>query len=315
MRIEIEDIFSEDVPVIDVQHLGDSLLRLRPARPLKVSPYHRYLLEGGTDPSRLSPEAPNRAAVESNLELARRGLAEAFAGQRGATVLQRAGVETERDLLRLNVAHFSEPHWLYTNAQDVVSVVERAGPVFEVIAHAYPFSSLHGYLQFGSEYGPWRLVDARQGARFASLSAAETWIGVTLARVRVSPLSMAMGGERRTVFLQGAGARRGDRGYPIQTFLLHHPGGVRRERVKPGESYRFLNELDLDGFRARTCATCRHFAFSGMSWDMSNGEAGYCEKRERDREARQPHDSMTGVFDACEQQEMIDDAARSRRYL
>ena len=315
MRIEVEDIFDERVAIREAEHLGDSLLRLRLARPLKVSPNHRYLLEGGRDLSTLFPEAPNREAVAYNLQQVQRALAEAFAAQRGAALLRQAGVVAERDFLRFNVDHFSEPHSLYTNAQDVVSVVERHGRAFEVIPHAFPFSSLRGYLEFGSEFGPGKLADARMGARFATLAAAETWIGRLLDRVRVTPLSLTKGDERRTVFLQEAGSRRGARGYPIQTFLLHHRGGVRKATVHPDESYRFLNQLDLEGFRARSCATCVFFRFSGMSRDMSNGETGHCGKRAEDPEADLPGAGLTGVFETCEQHEFVEDAARSRRYM
>jgi hypothetical protein len=311
-RIEVEDVFDEDIPITEGEHLGACLLRVRLTRPLPVSPYHRYLLEGGTDVATLLPGAKNREAVAYNLDGVRQRLREAFARQGRARLLREAGLEGETGLLRLSVQHCSEPAWLYTNGQGAVSVIERGG-VFEAVPHVFPLSSLKRYLEFGSEYSVDVAVPVSFGARFPSLPAAETWIAATLGRIQLSPLSLVKGRRQRLAFLQEAGQRRGARGYPVVTYLLHDRGEVHKERVPPGESARFLNRLDRDGFRARTCATCVHFSFSRMSADMSNGLSGYCGKRAVDPSTEAGMDGLTGVFESCLQHEIVSEAARRQR--
>ena len=308
VRIELADALGPDVAVRDVHHLSDAVVRFRFAQPRPVSSYQEFLLEGRTDVAALAPDAPNRAAVEELLDRARRALAEGWEAQRGSPLVRRAGVASTADFLRFCVDHFCQPNWLYTNASAVVSVFERRGTI-----EAIPHPSLKQYLRFGNQYEPPRPPAAWRGERFASLETAETWIVPRLAQLPTRSLSLQRGDERRTVFLQSAGERPGERGYPIETYLLHGAGPVRRVRLPPGQSSEFLNGIDIDGFRARCCATCAHFSFSGMSWDMSNGTAGYCAKRSSDPEGDPPGHGLTGTFDLCEQHEFADESERLAR--
>jgi hypothetical protein len=307
MRIELADALAADVPATDIHPLGDTVVRFRLARPRPLSPYQQFLLDGGTDVATLHPDAPNRAAVQQLLDLARAGLAEAWTAQRGSFLVRGAGVTDEIGFLRFCVDHFCRPTWLYTNASAVVSVFERAG-----ILEALPHPSLKRYLGFGGEYGPPPIPATVLGDRFASRDAAETWIVPRLAQLPTRTIPLLKGDERRTLFLCAAGERPGERGYPIETFLLHGAGGVRRVRVQPGQSCAFLNGLEVDGFRARCCATCVHFSASGMSWDMSNGTAGYCAQRSSDPAGRPPA-GLTGTFDVCEQHALVDETVRRAR--
>ena len=309
MRIELEDILDDPGAARDVAHLGDALIRFRFAAPRPPSPYHRYLLHNGRDPATILPSAPNRGAVAHNLEQIRTALRDAFASQRTRPLLSRAGVASPADYLRFCVDHFCEPRWLYVNGQAAVSVVDRRG-VFEAIVHR----SLDDYLGFASSYGPWPALDGMRGARFSQFAAAEAWIGQQLSHVRIEPLSLRRGGERRTAFLQAAG-RRASPGGVVRTFLLHFADRTRREQVIPEGSYAFLNGIDLDGFRAASCATCSRFSFSGMSRDMSAGTRGYCGLRSDDPEAQVPEHALVSVFDACGQHDFIEDAARPAPYL
>jgi hypothetical protein len=308
MRIELEDALDPDVPVRDVHHLGDTVVRFRLAQPLPLSPYQQFLLDGRSDVAALVPSAPNRAAVEQLLDGARTALTEGFQAQRGSALVRRAGVTGAIDFLRFCIDHFCRPTCLYTNASAVVSVFERGG-----ILEAIPHPSLKEYLRFGSEYGRPRPPATWMGDSFASLQAAETWIVARLAQLPTRSISLTKGSERRTLFLQSAGERPGERRYPIETFLLHGAGEVRKVRVLPGRSCEFLNGIEADGFRARCCATCVHFSFSGMSWDMSNGTAGHCARRSSDPGGDPPGHGLTGTFDVCEQHELVDEATRLHR--
>ena len=309
MRIELEDILDEEISPIDVHHLGDALIRFRLEQQRLPSPYHRFLLERDSATATLLPDAPNRSAVEHNLEAIRRQLAEALVvEQRDRPLLRAAGVETVDELLRFNADHFCRPDWLYTNGQMLATVVSRSPAIFEVIVHP----SLEEFLQFGWSYGPWPLVEAGRGARFGSHPALESWIGQRLSRLVVKCLGVARGDERSTAFLQEAGVRSRS-GRRVRTFLIHHQGTPRRERLEAEEPYAFLNRLDLDGFRPHCCATCSHFGFSAMSRDMSGGARGYCARREGDAQAVLPENALVSVFDTCKLYEAVPDVQIQRR--
>jgi hypothetical protein len=298
MRIELEDIL--DAPCRDAAHLGDLLIRFRFAQPREPSPYHRFLLQNGRDPRTILPDAPNRAAIAHNLDQIRTALGTAFEAQRSRPLLMRAGVASPADYLRFCADHFCIPLWLYTNGQALASLVDRGG-VFEAIVHP----SVHDYLGFGGDYGPWPVLENFPGAGFASLAAAEAWIGQRLAHPRIERLPVVRDGERRVAFLQRVGERRGPKG-PVSTYLLHFGGVVERCRVFEYGSHQFLTKLDLGGFRAATCATCSHFAFSGMSHDMSGATRGYCGLRSQDVYAQKPEHALVSVFDSCAQHELAD---------
>jgi serine/threonine protein kinase len=145
-------------------------------------------------------------------------------------------------------------------------------------------------MRFESPFGPWPVLDCARGARFASLLAAETWIGQRLSKLEMRTLSVARASERRMVFLQPVGS---------ETFILHSWTEPRRERVPSENLHSFLNLLNVDGFKARSCATCSYFSFSGMSRDMSAGTKGYCGQRLKDAEAALPEQAVVSIFDLC----------------
>jgi hypothetical protein len=297
VRIQLEDALDPAIEARDTTHLGDTLVRFRLVRPLDLAPGLEFVRDGRRDVDALFPSAPNRPAVQQLLDRARAAVAEGWKAQQGSALLRQAGARSERDYLAFCEDHFCRPSWLYTNGSGLVSLVER-GPALEALPHG----SLKDYRRFNGDYECGRPFPAAWlGARFGSRDAAETWIAARLAQLPTRSLTLVRGEERRTAFLQSAGERPGDRGYPVETYLLHGAGDVTRVRIEPGRSADVLRGLAPDGFRARCCATCAHFSFSGMSWDMSNGTAGHCAKRASDPVADQPGGGLTGTFDVCEQ--------------
>jgi hypothetical protein len=317
MRIELADIL--DVPAADVNHLGEHLIRFRLAAPLPVSPYHQLMLEGRTDLDSLFPGAPNRDGIQHNFAQLGRNLEAAFEANKGCEAIKRRGIYTPLAFLRFNVEHFCHPQFLYTNGQSLVSLVQGSDELFEVAVHA----SIDNFRWFGSHYGPRSLLDPEGVRTFSSRQAAETWVHSHLSALHATTVSLIRGGEQRALLLQPAGTIYTRS--PVRTYLAYHDGGVVKLRIGPGEPYAFLNDFELDGFRAGTCATCRHFRFSGMSRSMSHGSKGYCGLRmER---ARAEGKTMTGrdtvpssrlvvsVFDRCEAHEFIEDPQREIPYL
>jgi len=317
MRIELEDILGDgilevsssalghtvhyhEVSPVDIEHLGDALIRFRLARPRPPSGYEQCLGEPA------GPAAQFPSVVE-HARRVRQRFEETLAEQRESPLLRSAGVESVSDLLRFNEDHFCRPDWLYTNGQSIASVVKRPPETFETILHP----SLADFLNFVRTDILTPLVDPGRGARFASQAATESWIGQRLSRILLRPLPVVRGAERSLAFLQEAGVRWGE-GRPVRTFVIHHRGEQRRERTDDAEACALLQRLDLGGFRARCCATCDYFGFT-TSGEANGGATGSCGQRGGDAGALPPGSASVSVFDTCELYEAVSEARRRRR--
>lgn len=323
MQIEIDDIFdTAKIPVADVARLGDHLLRFRLASPRQPTVYHRLFLDGGTDARSILPDAPNREGIQLNFDNMSRLYRESFEEHKDSRLAVHAGVSSPEDLLRLNVAHFCQPHALYTNGQAIVTMVLHAGGVVS----AAPHRTMREGIAFSSEYEPLTCLETSRIQVFGDRQAAETWIQSELSTLEVRGIPMRRGEERRTLLLQPAGCRLNQYGAPtLMTWIAYFNGREERLRREPSEEpYAFFNQLDVDGFRADTCATCSHFRFSGMSRDMSGGSKGYCWlRRERASASGLAADHMDvvpsfrtiiAVDDTCDGHRFIEDADRPIPY-
>lgn len=326
MVIDLNDVL--EVPVRDVHALGEHLVRFRFATPRPVSPYHQLLLEGGRDTRGLFPGAPNREGIQYNFDNIRAQLARVFEANRDCEPFAAMEIDSLEAFARLNVEHFCQPQFAYTNGQALVSVTSKEVPdgwIFLVAQHP----SISDYLSFSSDYGPYLMLNPENLGLFASLEAAEVRLHRELSQLEVRSVTLMRGEERRGLLLQPCGSRYDKaKGRRVETFLLSHAGGVQKVRSED-EPYAFLNALELDGFRVRTCATCAHFRFSGMSRDMSGGSKGYCEPRREaaERRARERGERLRGmdtnprletvvsVFDVCDAHTFIEDRERKHPYL
>lgn len=323
MQIEIDDIFdTAKIPIADVARLGDHLLRFRLASPRQPTPYHRLLLEGGTDTRSILPDAPNRAGIQLNFDNMSRLYRESFEKHKASPLAVYAGVSSPEDLLRHNVAHFCQPDALYTNGQVIVTMVSHARGVVS----AAPHTTMRDGIAFSSAYEPLTCLDIDRTRVFGDRQAAETWVRSELSTLKVRGVPMRRGEERRTLLLQPAGHRLDQHGATtLTTWIAYFSGREERLRLeRTEEPYALFNRLDLDGFRADTCATCLHFRFSGMSRDMSGGSKGYCWLRReragasgfaaRGMDVEPSFRTIIAVDETCDSHRFVEDADRPIPY-
>ncbi len=265
MRIEVENF--TDLPVKNVHYLSEKVIRFQLESPTELSGYERLLLGEYESIEQIHPGAPNRSAVEYNLDRMRRGLEESLAEMTQNAVAEERAIRTAKDLLLFHVEHLHRPTYLYTNCQAFVSVVARSSTRFEVLFH--PSSAGFGGSScfYGPRFGP------EDTAVVATLEHADAAANKRLSNVRIQTLQLRKGSENEILYLQSAGRRnmvetqiatfRGEE-FP---FLM---GGL-------DEPFQVLNNLRPDGFVIEACATCRFFRFSGLTRDWSNGSVGYCQ--------------------------------------
>ncbi len=123
MRIGLDD--SDALPAKNIIYLNDQLIRFQFKQARQPSPYQEFFTGIYSSPSQVLPKAPNREAIESNLnslahmlEVHCRICEEPF-GERGV-------IESRLDLLLLQIDHFCRTDYLYTNGQAIVSGLPKA---------------------------------------------------------------------------------------------------------------------------------------------------------------------------------------------
>lgn len=322
MHIQIDDIFDpEKTPFTEITRLGEHLLRFRLATPRRITAYHQLFLAGQSDTSTIFPEAPNREGIRQNFESMSRKIIECFEANRDAPFVEFTSTASPKDLLLRNIEHFCRPDFLFTNGQSLISLVIHAPHRISAVRHNSPWDGEY----FSSDYMPHTLLDPARASVFGDEQAADMWIRRELSKLSLQAVPIRRGHERRSLLLQHAGthvAKGGGRGEVWFGYLGAHER--RLERAPGQEPYSFYNKLDMEGFRAETCATCIHFRFSGMSRDMSAGAMGYCWPRhERAGESglvrvgvdvRPSFGTVVSVGDTCGGHCFVEDKDRPRPY-
>lgn len=270
MRIEPEDI--HESAFRDPRWLSDSVLCLRLADAGRTPPPYLAALLEGRNAASVMPDAPNRAGIAWQLDEIRKRFETAL-------TQWQAGPEPAREvcdvagLVRRTLAHTVDPPAIYSNGQQVLTLVELRSGRYELAAHASP-RELVGYC---ADYSACTPLEPGQCGWFASMEAAETHAFAVLRNIVQNEFALA--DARTGAALEGSvWLQKLDSG---RCWLLRHGDVVRRFRIGArGEPREVLRRLDIGGACVRCCATCAHFRFSGMSHDMSGGHAGYCGQRE-----------------------------------
>ncbi len=308
------------IPIESLESLDGHTVRFCYPRGREVPLHWEMVLADEPDLDRLEPEAPNRKAIGDLLEGLRHALYESFEQGQGSALFETMGIVEPGQWRDVLVDHFCRPMWLYTNGQEVFSVVERMGPRFEV-ARLPSLGSLH---EFRTLYVR-TLPDPRDVAEFGHRDGAESYVLGQLALVKVKAIPLRQGTGRRMVLLQRCGYRPGGPGRPSIALMLAHFGDethLLQMQPERRDAYTVLNELPelLGGDVVESCATCASFRFSGMTRDSSGGTRGYCRKRlEAARSSGLPMPGMdvrprfgtlVSVFDRCLSWDPIVDGER-----
>jgi len=304
MRIELQDLHPD--AFVDPHWLSDHVLRVRFAPGRRVpSWFDRLLIEArskAADADAPGPSGAGRghgsqdrhdryvaALAEWRHDASLSPVAEARkpslrARLRGWIVSPRLSMLAARqrrsddppssvaDLVHRTFAHLLEPLAVYTNGMRALTLV-CIGPSRYELAELAPLREL---IHACSDFADHRPLRPHQCVVFASIDAAESEAFAELRGLDWSEIALA---DRRSgeaiagsAWLHVLGADR--------TWQLRYGDVVRTHHLgRNGDPRRLLRELGGEETCVRCCGSCAHFAFSGMSYDMSDGEAGYCERR------------------------------------
>jgi hypothetical protein len=315
VQIRLEDAF--EVQTKHACYLNDQAIRFQLERPREPSTYQRFFMGEYSSVDDVFPKAPDRKAVESDLVATAKTLDAALARMRGCPFGESGTIASRQDLLSFNIDHFCRPGYLYTNGQDLVSLVQRNKARFEVVYHR----SLWDFRQFNSDYG-WSggLIEPECAVIVGTFEDAERAALERLAQVKTIAIRARKASEVCELLLQPAGERKDASGHPLETLIASFRSQQFRVQMGgtpngPHERYRVLNELRPDGFVLEVCATCRCFRFTGMIWEFSGGSLGYCTHGldEKDWKSGQP--PMVDVLDCCPEYSFVEDGQRPIPYL
>lgn len=325
MKLPIKEF--GNVAINNKKYLNEFLVRFQYTQNKKPIKMYSMILKGDDDTPKLFPDAPNREAVTYNFEHSIKGFKKAFTENQNAQFVKQGIVKDFKDLLKINIDHTYNPIYIYTNGQKIVTMVKR-GKLFEIALH----KDYHKFFGFFSEYNRDISLEIYRLKRFNSLVAAETEIRILLSKLDFSTLVAFQGKSEKNILMQNCGYRSGEQGYSIWTHLIHFNGKtfpieIQHAGWSKKEPYRILNEMssNLEGYKVKSCATCKHFMFSGMSRDMGGGASGYCNKRmekspktkdrEKIRKAFDLNNVHVSVFNLCDDYSFILDKDRKISYL
>lgn len=314
----------EPVPHERLELVDEHLVRFHYRRPREVPEHWRMLLEHDFRTDAIELSAPDRKAVSERFRHLHRLVGGEYAKYMRSDYFERAGVRTPDAWLRVVIDHHCMPYVLYTNAQELCTVVTRGHSWWEVAVHpgvealvAFREALRHGEVE--------ALIDADRMRIFATAEAAETYAQRVLANMRIRFAPLRKGAGRKSLALLPAGTRPGPRGVPIELAVARVDGTERLLQLEPGrwDAYTALNRLgdELEGWVLEGCATCRSFRFSGTLREASEGHRGLCRRRVAEARASElPSDGKhevkprmlteVGVLDRCAQWEPIADEDR-----
>ncbi|TPV92789.1 MAG: hypothetical protein B7733_23995 [Myxococcales bacterium FL481] len=303
----------------EARQIAPFVVAYRPLEHDSARPVDLELLRPDPDARRLCPPGTlNPFLHEPELLATRRGLEEGF------SAFVAAGDETSapmpirewRDILRLDMLHTSRAVCHYTNGQRVVSEVELAqGRRHLALHHVLEEDILHGMPRRPS-------IDASKMLNVGIGQDIEAAACRFLEGPETTEVHVVTDDKVGTLSMRRWGSARADHGYRRQLLILTSGTRVGLTELNgdggsPHSAYAVLNRLGevLPNVRADTCATCRYFAFSRMSRDMSGASAGYCRDPARPRAHTQWvgfGETPVSVFDRCNRHEYVPDSERAR---
>lgn len=307
--------YLEDWGPEDIHTVAPLLLSYRPTRLGQPPATLDEVLSDDPDLERLSPGAPNRAAVATNLKNSIKAFKQGF--RRFASVTRDQRLSDWRDLVRLNIRHATEAQRHFTNGQGLVTVVEVAGGAYSLAAHSDLREFLNDVLPQPSMIPEHMAIVHSEDEQ---VRAAREWLS------QYEEIAVAVSTEGHSEIMRwrswgsapaGHGYRRSGlvlslKGRQVWTELNRWPGA----RLSP---YVVVNTLGavFPAARAETCGTCRHFAFSGMSRDMSGDWRGYCLHESMQSQARESpvRRNTVSVVDRCEHHDFVEDSEREHSYM
>jgi hypothetical protein len=298
--------------VVGVREVAPMVVAYRPARCELQPELHRELLHSQhPDPTHLFSGAPNRDAVAYNLKQSVRGFEAAFIAHR-KTVAE-LGLKHWRDLLGLNMAHATEADLHITNGQRTVTMLRHSDGRRSVALHA-------NLDDFFSNYARTLSLVPGKAAWVSSDERAQTLATEWLSDFVSDRIPITENGVRGSMFWRIWGWARGIDGYRKFGLLLTCSERQAWCELEPWagaefEPYAVLQRLSamFPGVEADTCATCKHFGFSGMGRDMSGGNVGYCLAPARQAVDRRP--PTVAVSNRCDGHTFVRDTERTKPFL
>lgn len=298
----------------DIEECGWLQVAYRPTQLQGPTEWHLEMLRPEPAPDRIYRDAPNRAAVKHNLDGFVREFERAF--QRHAWRASGHRLEHWRDLLRLNIQHATTALRHVTNGQATVTLLQLTDGTFSVAQHEH-LELFIGDLEFLGlpSLVPDRLEHSRTQTDAQAMAC--SW----LSEVKAHSVSVRVQGQPAAMTWRLWGTTQGPNGHSRLGLVLTLGGRSVWAEVEPWigaerEPYAVINNLSkyFPGVEAATCATCRHFAFSRMSGDMSGGWAGYCSLAQT-QEPPGRKTPIVSVHERCDHHAFVADAERPQPYL
>ena len=274
-------------------YLNDFIIRFEYAESVQILKFYDMILTNDRDTSQLFPGAPNREAVEYNFNNAIKGFQTEF-NQFDSRLKRSKKLTSFQDLLQRNVNHVYNPEFVYTNGQQIITVQKHAD-TYELALHR----SYSAFIDFFSEYNQSLSLESLED--FDKLSDLELIVRRNLSRLELTMLNVFKKQSHKVGFLQQV------RHLPSYTHYLHFKGQIIPITInRENEAYTVLNSLPelIEGYQIKACASCKHFAFSGLSRDMSEGSMGYCQLKfkmnEKTGVKQSSPEAIVSVFDECD---------------
>ncbi len=189
------------------------------------------------------------------------------------------------ELMTLNLTHLLLADFYYSNGQIVISIVKtqngwqigKLGTLFDFSDALSEYEPLTKFTLKSLNLVSYRIFEKAELLAFEELRLTE-----------IIKLPLLSKGELKLQFF-----------YPNNYFVFFDNGDKKQYlNLEADELTNVLqSELVLD--KIMTCLNCEHFQYSGMSYDMSGGETGYCFYLRNLIEDKSVSETITHIWNWC----------------
>lgn len=200
-------------------------------------------------------------------------------------------ISDNESLMKINMKHVYSADKYFTNGQKLASI-SKSGEGFEIGIHKN-LNTFSNYFYDDPLFGQFSLSNLKL-KKYKILEKAESEIMRILSNIEITRVPIEHDSDRDFLEIRKV--------YPSTYYFTLNNRTIVKTTEYKGEWIDKITDDIIELFKPhiiKCCKNCKHFKFSGMSYDMSGGFTGYCFLVREKLEEITVEESTTGIWNWC----------------